>query len=100
MVDFTCELKHAITFAGSGDAKIGRICVFPVMPSSPLVTVVNLEEHPWCERPRRQSAFGVSMLTTYLDFKNKETRRDLRLRWYEFPISDREGTCASVSMLS
>lgn len=88
LIDFTCHAGHALSFAGSGDAKIGRICVFPVALISPAVTVVDLMEHPWCDRPRRQRAFGVIMPPNYQDLKNMEVRRALGLRWYEFPIPD------------
>lgn len=90
LIDLTCHAGHAITFAGSGDGKIGRICVFPATSIPPSVALVDLMEHPWCERPRRQCAFGVIVPPNYQDLKNKDVRRALRLQWYEFPISDED----------
>src|SRR5205085_3389697 len=52
LIDFTCHAGHGIAFAGTGDSKIGRICVLRTDSIPRLVSVVHLMEHPWCERPR------------------------------------------------
>ena len=90
LVDFTSDPGHAITFAAAGEASIARVCVLPTDSMLNSVSIINLTEHPWCERPRRQSAFAVILPRDCRDFKDRELHSVLRSRWYEFPISDED----------
>jgi hypothetical protein len=40
------------------DVAIGRVAVMPLHAFSEARCVVNLTNHQWAERPRRQAAFG------------------------------------------
>src|SRR4051794_41105747 len=62
LIDFTAHLGYAFAFAVAGSSPIGRIAVLPLRAFTDTGGVVNLMEHPWAERPRRQAAFG--MITT------------------------------------
>jgi hypothetical protein len=92
LVDFTYDAGHAIAFAATGSGTVGRMCVLPTayLPARGPIAAVDLTEHRWCERPRRQRAFGVIMPRDYPDLKNREVRRASQIRWYEFPISDED----------
>ena len=90
LIDCTCHLGNAFVFAGNEEVKTARICVIPSASLPDWVTTVDLMEHPRCDRPCRQSAFGIrlpDMPKTRRDLKHKEVRDALRLRWYEFPVS-------------
>src|SRR5260370_42049147 len=71
-------------------ASIGRICVLPITSIPASLTVIDLSDHEWSERPRRQTAFGVIMPSGYQDLKNWEVRDALRARWNKFPVSSEE----------
>jgi hypothetical protein len=69
------------------DVAIGRVAVMPLHAFSEARCVVNLTNHQWAERPRRQAAFGVITTAELADLKSQEARTRLDLSWYEFPIS-------------
>jgi hypothetical protein len=98
IVDFTYNLGNAISFAATGSGIIGRICVIPTdqMARENRVIAVDLATHRWCERPRRQDAVGVVMPDDWRDLKNRDVRRELRAKWYEFPISDEDRRSVST----
>jgi hypothetical protein len=87
MVDFTARLGYAFAFAAAGRATVGRVAVMPLRALSGTRGVVNLTNHQWAERPRRQAAFGVITTAELSDLKSEAARARLNLSWYEFPIS-------------
>ncbi|MBI3666359.1 MAG: hypothetical protein HY236_09065 [Acidobacteria bacterium] len=99
-IDFTGHIGVAGVFAGSGEAPVGRICVLPIRAFCHAV-IVNLGEHPWAERPRRQHAFAV-IGAEGLDLKSDGAMTKLGARWYQFPISagDREWCRAKYNKLT
>ena len=87
MVDFTARLGYAFAFAAAGSATVGRVAVMPLRALSETRGVVNLTDHQWAERPRRQAAFGVITTAELPDLKSEAARSCLDLSWYEFPVS-------------
>ncbi|MGA2595325.1 MAG: FRG domain-containing protein [Bryobacteraceae bacterium] len=87
MVDFTARLGYAFAFAAAGSATVGRVAVMPLRALSKTRGVVDLTDHQWAERPRRQAAFGVITTAELPDLKSEAARSRLDLTWYEFPVS-------------
>lgn len=90
-LDFTKRADCASAFAATEVSPIARIAVIPWSPSS-LVRFVDLADHPWAVRPRRQAAVGVNLSPGVTDLKSSEARSCLNVKWYEFPVlpSDKE----------
>ncbi len=108
-IDFTMNLRHAVAFAasGGGSKRVGRICVFDLdpakVPSS--VSIVDLANHRWCERPRRQDAYAVNLnlpIEWYLrghgGLKANDVREALALRWYQFRVTDDDSALLAAQM--
>lgn len=89
MIDFTGHAGHAFAFAAAGEAQVGRVAVMSSCLAAAERGLVDLTEHPWAERPRRQAAFGV-IAPSSRDLKSDEARSRLNIRWYEFPVSSRD----------
>ena len=87
MVDFTERLGCAFAFAAAGSATVGRVAVVPFRVLYKTGGVVNLTDHRWAERPRRQAAFGILTTAELADLKSEAARSSLNLHWYEFPVS-------------
>lgn len=87
MIDFTARLGCAFAFAAAGSAAVGRVAVMPFRAFPGTQGVVNLTNHQWAERPRRQAAFGVITTAERADLKSEAARVRLGLSWYEFPVS-------------
>jgi hypothetical protein len=87
MIDFTARLGYAFAFAAAGSAAVGRVAVMPLRAFSETRGVVNLTNHQWAERPRRQAAFGVITTAELPNLKSEVARSRLNLSWYEFPVS-------------
>jgi hypothetical protein len=92
MVDFTSHLEYAFAFAAAGSSTVGRVAVMPLSAFPKTDGLVNLSDHRWAERPRRQAAFGLIMTNQGADLKSDAARTDLNIVWYEFPVipEDRE----------
>ena len=90
IVDFTIDLDTAFAFATAGNSTIGRIAVMPMWTSVRKCRVIDLTDHRWAERPRRQLAFGVIMPQEFADLKSSTARSHLEIRWYEFPVTDED----------
>jgi hypothetical protein len=93
MIDFTARLGYAFAFAAAGSAAVGRVAVMPLRAFSETRGVVNLKDHQWAERPRRQAAFGVITTADLTDLKSEAARARLNLSWYEFPVSSADRDC-------
>ena len=93
MVDFTARLGYAFAFAAAGNATVGRVAVMSLRAFSETRGVVNLTNHQWAERPRRQAAFGVITTAELPDLKSEAARSSLDLSWYEFPVSGDDRDC-------
>ena len=93
MVDFTAHPGYAFAFAAAGTSMLGRVAVMPLNAFPMTGGVVNLTEHPWAERPRRQEAFGLIMTDGMDDLKSEAARSRLNLCWYEFPVSRSDQDC-------
>jgi hypothetical protein len=81
IIDFTYHLNCAVAFASVGIGPVGRICVLPTSSFPRAQGLLNLTEHQWAERPRRQSAFGLIMPRHRSDLKQREVRELLGLKW-------------------
>lgn len=79
MIDFTMDVETAFAFAASGDSAIGRVAVFPAQSLCESGGLVNLTEHRWAERPRRQLAFGLIM-PDMTDLKSAAVRSRQNIR--------------------
>ena len=88
MVDLTGHLGYAFAFATAGTSSVGRVAVVPSCALSATGSLVDLSDHPWAERPRRQAAFGVMLTTEPQDLKSQAAKSQLNVSWYEFLISD------------
>jgi len=86
IVDFTGHLTHAFAFAAEKASEVARVAVMPRDPFVPPARVVDLTEHEWAERPRRQAAFGLVMPPGLTDLKSDSARSRLSITWYEFPV--------------
>jgi hypothetical protein len=89
-IDFTANLACAMCFAAAGSSTVGRICVLPTESFANTVAMINMTEHKWAERPRRQDAFGIIMPNNMKDLKDLAVRHALKLIWYEFEITEEE----------
>ena len=87
VVDFTAHLGYAFSFAAAGRSDLGRVGVLPLR-RLPKDRVVDLTDHPWAERPRRQQAFGVIAPEGMADLKSRAVTSRLGFSWYEFPVSE------------
>jgi hypothetical protein len=54
------------------------------------MATVNMCEHKWAERPRRQHAFGIVMPNEMRDLKQANVREALHLFWCECEITEEE----------
>lgn len=90
MINFTRRLEHAFSFAAGGNSEEvwKRIAVLPVRSFSG--QVMNLTEHGFAVRARRQEAFGVVPDARVRDLKSATARRICNISWYEFRVSDSE----------
>ena len=87
IVDFTGHLTYAFAFTAQKPSRVARIAVMPRETFAPPARVVDLTEHAWAERPRRQAAFGLVMPPGLIDLKSGAARSHLSINWYEFPVS-------------
>ena len=95
-IDFSSDPDVAAAFA-VGDrphegTRTARICVLSVEQALCRGQLANYREHRWCERARRQQAFGYAPI----GFDNLKGQQALELggfRWFEFEVgeSDRAG---------
>jgi hypothetical protein len=88
VIDFTTHLGHAVTFAVMGGSDVGRLAVMPSRSFELAETVIDLRNHRWAERPRRQQALGVIMPTQMPDLKSAAARARLNVSWFEFPVTE------------
>jgi hypothetical protein len=93
MVDFTGHLGYAFAFAAAGTSGVGRVAVVPTCALSATGRLVDLSNHSWTERPRRQAAYGVITTKELHDLKSEAARSQLNVSWYEFPVSDSDRSC-------
>ena len=90
IVDFTCHLGHALTFAAHKETSVARICILPYEAASRMLQVQNLTGHPRADRPLRQAAFCVITDQCLNDFKSPAVRQCLSLLWVQFPVTARD----------
>ena len=90
VVDFTCHLGHALTFAARKETSIARICVLPFEAAARMLQVGNLTGHSRADRPPRQKAFSAITERHFDDFKSLLVRRGLNLQWVHFPVTARD----------
>jgi len=83
IIDFTGNLACAFAFAAKRPSGVGRVAI---VPRESLARVLDLTEHEWAERPRRQAAFGLVLPPGIADLKSDSARRCLRISWYQFPV--------------
>ncbi len=90
IIDFTAEPLHALAFAGA--TKQHEVCIgvmeWPDEPSS--IKVFKHWDHPWANRAQRQKAVGLELPPGLADLKSAKARGVLRLRWYQFPLTEEE----------
>ena len=93
-IDFTGKPEVAIAFAVGGpessSKKTGRVCVLelPAAYSDGRGQVAELFEHPWCERAKRQVAYGYCPLPhEFDDLKSPKAKSDHGVvGWFDFTI--------------
>lgn len=102
IIDFTAHLGHALTFAVMGKSDVGRVVAMPSRSFELAEDIIDLRQHAWAERPRRQQAFGVIMPTHMPDLKSAAARAQLNVSWYEFPVtkSDRDELAENYDQLT
>jgi hypothetical protein len=85
IIDFTGHLGYAFAFASKNPCPVARVAVMPRKLVSP-ARVIDLTEHEWAERARRQAAFGLVIPAGLTDLKSEMARLRLNISWYEFPV--------------
>jgi hypothetical protein len=61
------------------------ICVLNVQRAIDHGRLAEFCDHPWCERARRQQAYGYAPLEFH-DLKSKEAIEQAGIWWFEFPV--------------
>ncbi|MGA3028081.1 MAG: FRG domain-containing protein [Bryobacteraceae bacterium] len=92
MVDLTGNLAIAFAFAAASRSNVARVAVVPSRALCANGGLVDLSDHPWAERPRRQAAFGVITTRELQDLKSEAVRSQLNVTWYEFQVSESDRT--------
>lgn len=86
LLDVTSDLDIAAYFASGGEVgESGLFCVLPVDVVAQHSTIIDLTQHPYAERPRRQSAYAL-WHRTHSDIKNVDCINNLDLQWFEFTL--------------
>lgn len=88
LIDFTGSLSVAFTFAAGEKADIGRVAVLPLSVAKGRGLVIDLHDHKWAHRAQQQAAFALVAPTNTLDLKASAARAQMRLEWFEFPVTD------------
>jgi len=91
-IDFSGDPEVAIAFGVGGSEKQsaeGQICVMELQAaiSHGRGQIAELCNHRWCERARRQAAYGYGPIQ-YPDLKSEEAIEQLGLWWFKFQIRD------------
>jgi hypothetical protein len=89
-IDFSADPEVAGAFAvGESDVPDRRaaICVLDVQKaiSDSCGRLADFRDHVWCERARRQQAYGYAPLAFH-DLKSQEGIEQAGLWWFEFPV--------------
>ena len=89
-IDFSADPEVAGAFAvGESDVPDSRaaICVLDVQKatSDSCGRLADFRDHAWCERARRQQAYGYAPLAFH-DLKTKEAIEQAGMGWFEFPV--------------
>ncbi len=100
-LDFTGDPEVAITFAvgdpESSPVGSGRVCVLelPAAYGDGRGQVADLFEHPWCERAKRQVAYGYCPLPNrFDDLKSPQAKADRGVvGWFNFTIQPDDRAC-------
>jgi hypothetical protein len=88
LIDFTADLEVAGVFASLGELRpIGMFVVLEVREVSKQSMLIDLREHPFGLRPRRQSAVGF-FHRRFIDLKSNDCTLALRSHWYSFSRSE------------
>ncbi len=91
-IDFSEDPEVALAFAVGGrtytDGRRARICLLDVVRGKDegRGCVAQFRDHLWCERARRQKAYGYGPIR-FQDLKEGEACEEVGLRWFEFGIS-------------
>ena len=88
MIDFTGKLSVAFAFAAGARSNIGRVAAMPVALAKGHGLLVDLHDHIWAHRAQQQAAFALVASTHLLDLKSLEARAQLKVEWFEFPVTD------------
>jgi hypothetical protein len=85
MIDFTGHLGVAFAFATAGRENIGRVAVLPFGVAKSRGLVIDLRDHKWAERARRQAAFALVPPINFPDLKWLSTRAQTADRVVRIP---------------
>lgn len=91
MIDFSCALDVAVTFASRSSVPVARIAVIDLKQAYGAgVGISDLRSEVAGSRPQRQQAFGLFAPEGYCDLKSQQARDNLGIRWLEFPVEELE----------
>jgi hypothetical protein len=92
LLDFTANPEVAGAFASLGDLHpVGLFAVIDVAFAASQSILIDLTQHPFGIRPRRQQAYGF-FHRRFIDLKTDDCVSELGIRWYSFSraASDKE----------
>lgn len=83
-IDFTASIETAAFFATDGEInQMGTVAVIESARAAQIGSLYNLEDHPWAERARRQSAYAFAPLKFH-DLKSERAIMELGILWFPF----------------
>jgi hypothetical protein len=85
-IDFSESPDVAIAFAVcSSEKACGQVCVLDVPDATRANQVAEFCHHDWCERARRQAAYGYGPIE-FRDLKSPEAIEQAGARWFKSPV--------------